>query len=154
VSTRSIWEQLQHIAIVWTYQDEQQMRDFVKSIDVLLQQKKFAHALIIVNVPKDLDKKTLPPHFLIYYNSPADFSMFGKLKDVQLEAELQKNYDLLLWFGSPESKIKGLLQKSNIKQWLGINEVDPLFDMLLNTQQTTPAGQLEFIQHTLQRIQS
>lgn len=154
MSTRSIWEQLQHIAIVWTYQDEQQMRDFVKAIDVLLQRKKFAHALIIVNVPKDLDKKTLPPHFLIYYNSPADFSMFGKLKDVQLEAELQKNYDLLLWFGSPESKIKGLLQKSNIKQWLGINEVDPLFDMLLNTQQTTPAGQLEFIQHTLQRIQS
>ncbi len=154
MSTRSIWEQLQHIAIVWTYQDEQQMRDFVKAIDVLLLQKKFAHALIIVNVPKDLDKKTLPPHFLIYYNSPADYSLFGKLKDVQLEAELQKNYDLLLWFGSPESKIKGLLQKTKIKQWLGINEVDPLFDMLLNTQQTTPAGQLEFIQHTLQRIQS
>ena len=154
MSTRSIWEQLQHIAIVWTYQDEQQMRDFVKAIDVLLLQKKFAHALIIVNVPKDLDKKTLPPHFLIYYNSPADYSLFGKLKDVQLEAELNKNYDLLLWFGSPASKIKGLLQKTNIKQWLGINEVDPLFDMLLNTQQTTPAGQLEFIQHTLQRIQS
>jgi hypothetical protein len=154
VSTRSIWEQLQHVAIVWTYQDEQQMRDFVKAIDVLLLQKKFAHALIIVNVPKDLDKKTLPPHFLIYYNSPADYSLFGKLKDVQLEAELHKNYDLLLWFGSPDSKIKGLLQKTKIKQWLGINEVDPLFDMLLNTQQTTPAGQLEFIQHTLQRIQS
>ncbi len=154
MSTRSIWEQLQHIAIVWTYQDEQQMRDFVKAIDALLLQNKFAHALIIVNVPKDLDKKTLPPHFLIYYNSPADYSLFGKLKDVQLEAELQKNYDLLLWFGSPESKIKGLLQKTTIKQWLGINEVDPLFDMLLNTQQTTPAGQLEFIQHTLQRIQS
>ena len=154
MSTRSIWEQLQHIAIVWTYQDEQQMRDFVKAIDALLLQNKFAHALIIVNVPKDLDKKTLPPHFLIYYNSPADYSLFGKLKDVQLESELQKNYDLLLWFGSPESKVKGLLQKTTIKQWLGINEVDPLFDMLLNTQQTTPAGQLEFIQHTLQRIQS
>lgn len=151
---RSIWEQLQHIAIVWTYQDEQQMRDFVKATDQLLAQKKFAHALIIVNVPKDLDKKNLPPHFLIYYNSPADYSMFGKLKDVQLEAELHKKYDLLLWFGSPESKIKGLLKKTNIKQWLGINEVDPQFDMLLNTQQTTPAGQLEFIQHTLQRIQS
>ena len=130
------------------------MRDFVKAIDALLLQNKFAHALIIVNVPKDLDKKTLPPHFLIYCNSRADYSLFGKLKDVQLESELQKNYDLLLWFGSPESKVKGLLQKTTIKQWLGINEVDPLFDMLLNTQQTTPAGQLEFIQHTLQRIQS
>jgi hypothetical protein len=142
------------MVVVWTYQNDQQMRDFVKAIDQLLLQKKFAHALIIVNIPKDLDKKTLPPHFLIYYNSPADFSMFGKLKDVQLEAELQKNYDLLLWFGTPDSKIKGLLQKSSIKKWLGINELDPLFDMLLNTQQTTPAGQLEFIQNTLQRIQS
>jgi esterase/lipase superfamily enzyme len=154
LSTRSIWEQIQQIAIVWTYQDEQQMRAFVKAIDQLLQRKKFKHALIIVNVPKDLDKKTLPPHFLIYYNSPSDFSLFGKLKDVQLEAELQKKYDLLLWFGTPDSKIKGYLQKSKIKQWLGINEVDPLFDMLLNTQQTEPAAQLEFIQHTLQRIQS
>ena len=154
MSTRSIWEQIQQIAIVWTYQDEQQMRAFVKAIDQLLQRRKFKHALIVVNVPKDLDKKTLPPHFLIYYNSPSDFSLFGKLKDVQLEAELQKKYDLLLWFGTPDSKIKGYLQKSKIKQWLGINEVDPLFDMLLNTQQTEPAAQLEFIQHTLQRIQS
>jgi hypothetical protein len=80
--------------------------------------------------------------------------MFGKLKDIQLEAELQKNFDLLLWFGSPESKIRSLLQKSKIKQWLGINEVDPQFDMLLNTQQTTPEAQLDFIQQTLQRIQS
>ncbi len=142
------------MVVVWSYQDDQQMRAFVKAIDHFLQQKKFAHALIIVNIPKELDKKTLPPHFLIYYNSPADYTMFGKLKDVQLEAELQKNFDLLLWFGTPDSKIKGLLQKSSIKKWLGINELDPLFDMLLNTQQTTPAGQLEFIQNTLQRIQS
>jgi hypothetical protein len=154
VSKTSIWEQTKSIVVVWSYQDEQQMRAFVKAIDQLLQRKKFKHALIVVNVPKDLDKKTLPPHFLIYYNSPSDFSLFGKLKDVQLEAELQKKYDLLLWFGTPDSKIKGYLQKSKIKQWLGINEVDPLFDMLLNTQQTEPAAQLEFIQHTLQRIQS
>ncbi len=154
MSKLSIWEQTKSIVVVWSYQDDQQMRSFVKAIDHFLQQKKFAQTLIIVNIPKELDKKTLPPHFLIYYNSPADYSMFGKLKDIQLEAELQKNYDLLLWFGTPESKIKGLMQKSKIKQWLGINELDPQFDMLLNTQQTTPEAQLEFIQQTLQRIQS
>ena len=142
------------MVVVWSYQDDQQMRAFVKAIDHFLQQKKFAHALIIVNIPKELDKKTLPPHFLIYYNSPADYTMFGKLKDVQLEAELQKNFDLLLWFGTPDSKIKGLLKKSKIMQWLGINEIDPQFDMLLDTQQNTPEAQLEFIQQTLQRIQS
>ena len=57
MSKTSIWEQTKSIVVVWSYQDEQQMRDFVKAIDVLLQQKKFAHALIIVNIPKDLDKK-------------------------------------------------------------------------------------------------
>jgi hypothetical protein len=154
VSKLSIWEQTKSMVVVWSYQDDQQMRAFVKAIDHFLQQKKFAHALIIVNIPKELDKKTLPPHFLIYYNSPADYTMFGKLKDVQLEAELQKNFDLLLWFGTPDSKIKGLLKKSKIKQWIGINEIDPQFDMLLDTQQNTPEAQLEFIQQTLQRIQS
>jgi hypothetical protein len=154
VSKLSIWEQTKSMVVVWSYQDDQQMRAFVKAIDHFLQQKKFAHALIIVNIPKELDKKTLPPHFLIYYNSPADYTMFGKLKDVQLEAELQKNFDLLLWFGTPDSKIKGLLKKSKIMQWLGINEIDPQFDMLLDTQQNTPEAQLEFIQQTLQRIQS
>ena len=154
MSKLSIWEQTKSMVVVWSYQDDQQMRAFVKAIDHFLQQKKFAHALIIVNIPKELDKKTLPPHFLIYYNSPADYTMFGKLKDVQLEAELQKNFDLLLWFGTPDSKIKGLLKKSKIMQWLGINEIDPQFDMLLDTQQNTPEAQLEFIQQTLQRIQS
>jgi len=154
VSKLSIWEQTKSMVVVWSYQDDQQMRAFVKAIDHFLQQKKFAHALIIVNIPKELDKKTLPPHFLIYYNSPADYTMFGKLKDVQLEAELQKNFDLLLWFGTPDSKIKGLLKKSKIMQWLDINEIDPQFDMLLDTQQNTPEAQLEFIQQTLQRIQS
>ena len=96
MSKLSIWEQTKSMVVVWSYQDDQQMRAFVKAIDHFLQQKKFAHALIIVNIPKELDKKTLPPHFLIYYNSPADYTMFGKLKDIQLEAELQKNFDLLL----------------------------------------------------------
>ena len=96
MSKTSIWEQTKSIVVVWSYQDEQQMRAFVKAIDHFLQQKKFAQTLIIVNVPKDLDKKNLPPHFLIYYNSPADYSMFGKLKDIQLDAELHKNYDLII----------------------------------------------------------
>ena len=59
MSKTSIWEQTKRIVVVWSYQDEQQMRAFVKAIDYFLQQKKFAHALIIVNVPKDIDKKMI-----------------------------------------------------------------------------------------------
>jgi hypothetical protein len=152
VSKTSIWEQTKSIVVVWSYQDELQMRAFVKAIDHFLQQKKFAHSLIIVNVPKDIDKKTLPPHFLIYYNSAADYSMFGKLKDVQLEAELHKNYDLLIWNGSLDVKIYHALQSTLIKRRLLLNAEGKNFDLQIDTTQVDTHAQLQYIQQTLERI--
>jgi hypothetical protein len=152
VSKTSIWEQTKSIVVVWSYQDEQQMRAFVKAIDHFLQQKKFAQTLIIVNVPKDIDKKNLPPHFLIYYNSPADYSMFGKLKDIQLDAELHKKYDLLIWNGSLEVKIYGALQATKINKRLLINTEGKNFDLQIDTAQTDAHAQLQYIQQTLERI--
>lgn len=152
MSRTSIWEQTKSIVIVWSYQDEQQMRAFVKAIDHFLLQKKFAQTLIIVNVPKDLDKKNLPPHFLIYYNSPADYSMFGKLKDVQLDAELHKNYDLLIWNGSLDVKIYQALQATKINKRLLLNAEGKNFDLQIDTAQTDAQAQLQYIQQTLERI--
>ncbi len=152
MSKTSIWEQTKSIVVVWSYQDEQQMRAFVKAIDYFLQQKKFAQILIIVNVPKDIDKKNLPPHFLIYYNSPADYSMFGKLKDIQLEAELHKNYDLLIWNGSLDVKIYGALQATKINKRLLLNAEGKNFDLQIDTAQTDAHAQLQYIQQTLERI--
>lgn len=152
MSRTSIWEQTKSIVIVWSYQDEQQMRAFVKAIDHFLLQKKFAQTLIIVNVPKDLDKKNLPPHFLIYYNSPADYSMFGKLKDVQLDAELHKIYDLLIWNGSLDVKIYQALQATKINKRLLLNAEGKNFDLQIDTAQTDAQAQLQYIQQTLERI--
>jgi len=152
VSNLSIWKQTKRIAVVWDYTDEQQMRTFVKAIDHFLQMNKFAHALIIVNVPKDLDKKNLPPHFLIYYNSPADFSFFGKLKDIQLEAELQKAYDLLIWNAALDAKIYPLLKETSINRRVLVNAQNAKFDLQIDTVQSEPAAQLDYIQQTLERI--
>jgi hypothetical protein len=152
VSNLSIWKQTKRIAIVWDYTDEQQMRTFIKALDHFLQMNKFAHALIIVNIPKDLDKKNLPPHFLIYYNSPADFSFFGKLKDIQLEAELQKAYDLLIWNAALDVKIYPLLKETSIKRRVLVNAQNAKFDLQIDTVQSEPAAQLDYIQQTLERI--
>jgi hypothetical protein len=152
VSNLSIWKQTKRIAIVWDYSDEQQMRTFIKALDHFLQVNKFAHALIIVNIPKDLDKKNLPPHFLIYYNSPADFSFFGKLKDIQLEAELQKAYDLLIWNAALDVKIYPLLKETSIKRRVLVNAQNAKFDLQIDTVQSEPAAQLDYIQQTLERI--
>jgi hypothetical protein len=152
VSNLSIWKQTKRIAIVWDYSDEQQMRTFIKALDHFLQVNKFARALIIVNIPKDLDKKNLPPHFLIYYNSPADFSFFGKLKDIQLEAELQKAYDLLIWNAALDVKIYPLLKETTIKRRVLVNAQNAKFDLQIDTVQSEPAAQLDYIQQTLERI--
>ncbi len=152
MSNLSIWKQTKRIAVVWDYTDEQQMRTFVKAIDHFLQMNKFAHALIIVNVPKDLDKKNLPPHFLIYYNSPADFSFFGKLKDIQLEAELQKAYDLLIWNAALDAKIYPILKETSINRRVLVNAQNAKFDLQIDTVQSEPAAQLDYIQQTLERI--
>lgn len=152
MSNLSIWKQTKRIAIVWDYSDEQQMRTFIKALDHFLQVNKFAHALIIVNIPKDLDKKNLPPHFLIYYNSPADFSFFGKLKDIQLEAELQKAYDLLIWNAALDVKIYPLLKETTIKRRVLVNAQNAKFDLQIDTVQSEPAAQLDYIQQTLERI--
>ena len=152
MSNLSIWKQTKRIAIVWDYTDEQQMRTFIKALDHFLQVNKFAHALIIVNIPKDLDKKNLPPHFLIYYNSPADFSFFGKLKDIQLEAELQKAYDLLIWNAALDAKIYPLLKETSINRRVLVNAQNAKFDLQIDTVQSEPAAQLDYIQQTLERI--
>lgn len=152
MSNLSIWKQTKRIAIVWDYTDDLQMRTFVKAIDHFLQLNKFAHTLIIVNIPKDLDKKNLPPHFLIYYNSPADFSFFGKLKDIQLEAELQKAFDLLIWNAELDSKIFPLLQQTSIQRRVLVNAQNPKFDLQIDTAQSEPQAQLQYIQQTLERI--
>lgn len=152
MSNLSIWKQTKRIAVVWDYTDEQQMRTFVKAIDHFLQKNKFAHALIIVNVPKDLEKKNLPPHFLIYYNSPADFSFFGKLKDIQLEAELQKAYDLLIWNAALDAKIYPILKETSINRRVLVNAQNAKFDLQIDTVQSEPAAQLDYIQQTLERI--
>jgi hypothetical protein len=154
VSITSIWKQTKRIAIVWDYTDPQQMQAFVKSIDQFLQRNQFAHALVVVNIPKDLDKKLLPPHFLIYYNSASDYSFFGKLKDIQLEAEVSKSYDLLIWNASLDSKIFPLLQASSIQRRILLNAQNPHFDMQIDTAQTEAQAQLDYIQQTLERIAS
>jgi len=152
VSKNSIWQQTNSLVIYWDYEDLSQINVFVKAVDQFLSLKKFKSVLIVVSIPKDLDKKTLPPHFLIYYNSPADYSMFGKLKDVQLESELVKKYDLLIYNGNLKSKFFPLLKNVSIKRRLLLNDMHPHFDLQIASTQTDTAAQFNYIHQTLEKI--
>jgi len=96
MKAKNIWSSTQSLLVVFNYKDDDHLRDFRKSLDLMLNNSQVGRLVIVVNIPKEIDKATLPPHFLIYYNSPNDYTFFGKMKDVLLQTELHKNYDLLI----------------------------------------------------------
>jgi hypothetical protein len=142
------------LLVAFNYENDEQLKDFRKSLDGMLNASNVDRLIIVVSVPKEVDKNTLPPHFLIYYNSPTDFNFWSKLKDVQLETELQRNYDLMIWFGNTESKIFPYVQEASIRRKIIVNEKDASFDLQLNAESELPSEMLQFVIDTLKKITS
>ena len=65
---KDIWSLSQSLLVIFEFIDNDQLRDFRKALDNMLNASNVNRLVIIVNVPKEVDKSTLPPHFLIYYN--------------------------------------------------------------------------------------
>ncbi len=152
MSSKNIWESAKSLLVAFNYENEEQLKEFRKSLDSMLNASNVDRLIIIVNVPKEVDKNTLPPHFLIYYNSPIDFNFWNKLKDVQLETELQRAYDLVIWFGHTEAKIFPYIQEASVQRRIIVNEKEASFDLQLNAGSDEPAEMLHFVIETLKKI--
>ena len=87
---------------------------------------------------------------IIYFRVRINF--WSKLKDVQLETELNKSYDLLVWFGHTESKIFPYVQNADVKRKIIVNEKDSSFDLQLNAGSEAPSEMLHFVIETLKKI--
>jgi hypothetical protein len=107
---------------------------------------------IVVNISKEVDKNNLPPHFLIFYNSPNDFSFWGKLKDIQLEAELKRDYNVMIWFGNTNQPIYKVIQQTRSDRKILVNEQNDFFDLQLNAESSEPEEMLSFVIETLKKI--
>jgi hypothetical protein len=152
MKAKNIWSSTQSLLVVFNYKDDDQLRDFRKSLDLMLNNSQVGRLVIVVNIPKEIDKATLPPHFLIYYNSPNDYTFFGKMKDVLLQTELHKNYDLLINFDTPNDKVMLILKDSHIKKKVIVNAEDSFFDLSLSSAFEKPNEMLNFVTTTLEKI--
>jgi len=152
MKVKNIWSSTQSLLVVFNYKDDDQLRDFRKSLDLMLNNSQVGRLVIVVNIPKEIDKATLPPHFLIYYNSPNDYTFFGKMKDVLLQTELHKNYDLLINFDTPNDKVMLILKDSHIKKKVIVNAEDSFFDLSLSSAFEKPNEMLNFVTTTLEKI--
>jgi hypothetical protein len=149
---KNIWNATRSLLVAFNYEDEEQLSGFRKSLDKMLNLSNVDRLIIIVNIAKEVDKNTLPPHFLIYYNSPNDYSFWGKLKDVQLEAELKRDYDVMIWFGNVEQPAFKEIKNVNCKRRILVNEQNDYFDLQLNADSTEPSEMLNFVINTLEKI--
>jgi len=149
---KNLWNTTQSLLVVFNYENLDLLHDFRISLDKMLSKSEVEKVIIVVNIDKEVDKNTLPPHFLIYYNSPNDYNLWGKLKDVQLEAELKKQYDTLLWLG--ETQKRSFKEIKNIKflNKIGVNTADPFFELHLNSESDVPSEMLTFVVETLKKI--
>jgi hypothetical protein len=152
VNGKNIWESAKSLLVAFNYENDDQLKEFRKALDGMLNSSNVDRLIIVVNVPKEVDKNTLPPHFLIYYNSPLDFNFWNKLKDVQLETELQRAYDIMIWFGHTEAKIFPYVKDAAISRKIIVNEQDAAFDLQLNAGSDVPLEMLQFVIQTLKKI--
>ena len=149
---KNIWSSSQSLLVIFDFKDNDQLSNFRKALDKMLNSSQVNRLVIVVNLPKEVDKATLPPHFLIYYNSPNDYTFFGKMKDMQLETELNKNYDLLIYFDQPNDKIMDQLKKAHINKKVIVNSQDAFFDLSLTSAIEKPNEMLNFVTSTLEKI--
>ncbi len=149
---KNIWSSSQSLLVIFDFKDNEQLSNFRKALDKMLNSSQVNRLVIVVNLPKEIDKATLPPHFLIYYNSPNDYTFFGKMKDLQLETELNKNYDLLIYFDQPNDKIMDQLKKAHINKKVIVNSQDAFFDLSLASAFEKPGEMLNFVTSTLEKI--
>jgi len=154
MANNSMWASTKSLMVVINYVNEIQLRDYRRALDAILDKSHVKKLTIIVNVPKDVDKGSLPPHFLIYYNSPLDYSFMGKLKDVLLMRELEKSFDLLLWMGSLSQKVYPEIKNTQFKRKVVVNDTDDtFFDLQLESKEEAPADLLGFVTCGLDKIE-
>ena len=155
MSETTLWNQTRSLLVTYNFKDETDIKGFRSALDKQLNQSTVERIIIIVSVPRHVDKTKLSPHFLIYYNSPSDYTLFGKLKDLQLKNELKRSFDLMLSFGSLNRKIKKYLDKMEIAKKIIINAElakDSSYEMELNSASESPAEIVNFVIETLQKI--
>ncbi|MEY3586352.1 MAG: hypothetical protein RLZZ243_1416 [Bacteroidota bacterium] len=152
MNDKNIWESAKSLLVAFNYENEEQLKEYRVALDSMLNSSNVDRLIIVVNVPKEVDKNTLPPHFLIYYNSPLDFNFWNKLKDVQLETELQRAYDIMIWFGNTEAKIFPYVKDAVVSRKIIVNEQDASFDLQLNAGSDSPSEMLQFVIKTLKKI--
>lgn len=153
MNKNSIWSNTQSLMVVFNYANDLQLKEYRKALDNMLNTSDVKNLLIVVNLPKEVDKTKLLPHFLIYYNSPNDYSFTGKLKDVLLQREFEKKFDLLIWLGSTQKKVFNELKNTTFARKVVVNDTNPFFDLVLKSDEENPTDLLSFVTQTLAKIE-
>ena len=154
MKNKSLWSSTQSLMVVIHYTDLEALNEYRRALDKILDDSQVKKLTIIVTLPKDVNKDTLPPHFLIYFNSPNDYTFMGKLKDVLLQRELEKPFDMLLWVGSLEQKVYQEIKSCSFKQKVVVNDVDDgFFDLELKSKDENAFTLLDFVVGTLDKIE-
>ena len=123
MTKKNIWSSSQSLMVIFDYKDDDQLKEFRKALDKMLNNSQIGRLIIIVN-----------------------------LKDVQLEAEMRKTYDLLIWFDEPQEKLLNEAKNAYFNRKVIVNAEHSYFDLSLNSSHENPDEMLNFVTSTLEKI--
>lgn len=63
MNKNSIWSNTQSLMVVFNYANDLQLKEYRKALDNMLNTSDVKNLLIVVNLPKEVDKTKLLPHF-------------------------------------------------------------------------------------------
>lgn len=153
----SIWGNITSLLVTYNFEDEAALKEFRKALDQVLNTSAVERVIIVVSIQKSVNKSSLSPHFLIYYNGPSDYTLFGNLKDHQLANELLQSFDVLLCFGVMKKNIKSAIKQTDIRNKILVNSElteDKSYDLELNSASDSPSEVIHFVVETLQKIKA
>ncbi len=154
MNEKSIWNTTDSLLIVLNCDNDEQLKGYKKALDKALNDSNVEKLTIVVLLPKEVDKNSMTPHFVIYYVSPTDFNFFGRLKDGQLLDEFKLHYDTLIWFGDDSHRIFSYIKKIRYTNRIGVNAIRSYFEMHLKADLENPPIAIEFVHEVLSKSYS
>ena len=148
----SLWFDLKKIVIVFPFVDENYYREFRKQLDLALNESKVEKLEIIVLLPVNVKKEELPPHRLIHFISPKDYTLFGKLKGDLLYSVTSKEHDALICFLCEDPKLMKVLSSMKVGFRIGINSPVGSYDIDLKGKEMDPQELVSFAKETLEQL--
>jgi hypothetical protein len=148
----TIWPDTKRIVVVFSFEDDEQFDLYLDAFDKFRGENNLKAMSVICILPPEVKRETYQQVRKVKFISKKDFNFFGKMKNTDIEYELQQHFDLLAWFGDcTEKRVLSALMQLDCHWKIGFRTTHDFFNFQLSTQTETPYEMINFAKQILEK---